>query len=69
MTSIEFKVNFLRPGLPSEGPLVAKARPVRRGRTIGICDVEVAQGERLLLKGLFTYLFYPRENENENDRR
>lgn len=58
MTSIEFKVNFLKPGTPGRGPLVAKARLVQRGRKVGVCDVEVSQSEELILKGLFTYMFY-----------
>lgn len=61
MTSIEFKVNFLRPAAPGLGPLVARARVVQRGKKVGICDVEVSQSEKPVLKGLFTYLFYERE--------
>jgi uncharacterized protein (TIGR00369 family) len=60
MTSIEFKVNFLRPALPGAGPLVAKAKVVQRGRKVGLCDVEVSQSEAVVLKGLFTYMFYER---------
>jgi len=60
MTSVEFKVNFLGAALPGNGPLVARATVVRRGRRIGVCDVEVSQGRRVILKGLFTYLFYDR---------
>ena len=64
MTSIEFKVNFLRPALPGRGPLVAKASVVQRGKKVGICDVEVSQSEALVLKGLFTYMFYERKRRN-----
>ena len=60
LTSIEFKLNFLRPALGDAGDLVATARLVRRGRTISLCDVEVSQDERLVAKGLFTYLVYRR---------
>jgi uncharacterized protein (TIGR00369 family) len=62
MTSIEFKINFLRPALPGRGPLVARARVVQRGRRVGLADVEVSQSDRLVAKGLFTYLFFDRVN-------
>jgi uncharacterized protein (TIGR00369 family) len=61
MTSIEFKVNFLRPATRSGGALTAKAKVVQRGRKIGVCSVEVSQSNLIVLKGLFTYLFYDRE--------
>jgi uncharacterized protein (TIGR00369 family) len=61
MTGVEFKVNFLRPALPENGPLVARSRVVRRGRRIGVCDVEVVQGDRPVARGLFTYLFMKRD--------
>lgn len=58
MTSVELKLNFLAPADP-DGPAVrATARRVQRGRTIGVCDVELAQDGRKLAKGLFTYLFF-----------
>lgn len=60
MTSIELKINFLRPALPDRGPLVAHARLVQRGRRVGLCDVEVSQAGKLVAKGLFTYLFSSR---------
>lgn len=61
MTSIEFKVNFLRPATPGGGHLIARAKVVQRGRKIGVCDVEVTQSDVVVLKGLFTYLFYDRK--------
>lgn len=57
MTSVEFKLNFLRPALPDRGRLAASARLVQRGRTIAVCDVEIAQGEAPVARGLFTYIF------------
>ena len=57
MTSVEFKINFLMPATMTGGSLVARANAVRRGRTIGVCDVDVRQGNELIAKGLFTYLF------------
>jgi len=34
----------------------ARARIAKRGRTISLGEVEVAQGERLIAKGLCTYI-------------
>src|SRR5262245_57396265 len=60
MTSIEFKLNFLAPGRVDKGQLRARARVVRQGRRIGVCDVELEQGGAIIGKGLFTYLFFER---------
>jgi uncharacterized protein (TIGR00369 family) len=57
MTSIEFKINFLRPALAHRGPLLARSRLIQRGGRIGVCDVEVTQDSKLVAKGSFTYLF------------
>jgi uncharacterized protein (TIGR00369 family) len=56
MTSIEFKLNFLSPALEGEGPLVARAEPVKRGKRVGVCRSTVTQGDRAVAEGLFTYL-------------
>lgn len=55
-TSIEFKLNFLRPALPSRGVLEARAKVVKRGKRIALADVDVLQQGELVAKGLFTYL-------------
>jgi uncharacterized protein (TIGR00369 family) len=55
-TSIEFKLNFLRPALPGRGTLEARARVVQRGRRVGLAEVDVLQAGELVAKGLFTYL-------------
>ncbi len=60
MTSIELKINFLRPAVSAGAPLTAVARTVRRGARVGVCDVEVYQQDHLVAKGLFTYLFFER---------
>jgi uncharacterized protein (TIGR00369 family) len=57
MTSIEFKMNFLRPVEPNGEPILARSRVLKRGRSIGVCDVEVTQAENLMAKGIFTYMF------------
>lgn len=31
---------------------------MKRGRRIGLCEVDVFQAEELLAKGLFTYMFF-----------
>lgn len=64
MTSVGLELSFLRPARPDpagDAPLVARSRVLRQGRTIGVCEVEVAQGERLVAAGRFTYLFVDRE--------
>lgn len=58
MTSIEFKMNFLRPARAADGPLVARARAVKSGRTVQVCSSDVYQGERHVAHGTFTYLAY-----------
>jgi uncharacterized protein (TIGR00369 family) len=63
MTSIEFKINFLAPGLLNDGVICAVSKVIRKGRTIGVCDVEISQNSKLIAKGLFTYLFYPRKQQ------
>ena len=57
MTTIEFKVNFLRPARVGGDDLIARAKCVKRGRRIGLCEVDVFQAEELVAKGLFTYMF------------
>ncbi len=61
ITSIEFKLNFVRAAVDERGELLALARPVRVGRTVALADVNVLQGDELVAKGLFTYLVSPRE--------
>jgi uncharacterized protein (TIGR00369 family) len=57
MTSIEFKLNFLRPVLDTQGTVFAEASIVKRGRTVAVARVDVRQAEALCATGLFTYLF------------
>jgi uncharacterized protein (TIGR00369 family) len=62
MTSIEFKLNFLRPALVGAGPLLGRAVIVRSGHTVAVCEVDVTQGDEMVAKGLFTYLYFdPRQ--------
>lgn len=60
LTSIEFKLNFLRPALVTGGQLVARSRAVRVGRRVAVVEVDVEQGRHAVAKGLFTYLVYSR---------
>ena len=57
MIGVELKINFLRPALVGRGDVTAKAAVVRRGRRLGVCDVDVYQGDSHIAKGLFTYMF------------
>lgn len=63
-TGIEYKINFLRPGRLGGGPLVARAKLVRRGRTICLCDVDVDQDGALIAKGLFTFMILPADGSS-----
>ena len=56
LTSVEFKLNFLRPALAGGGDVRAVATAVRRGNKIALAEVEVTQGERAVATGLFTYI-------------
>lgn len=62
VTSIEFKVNFLRPGRLEGGPITARSSVIRQGRTVALARVRLVQEEREILDGLFTYLVF---DENE----
>jgi uncharacterized protein (TIGR00369 family) len=66
MTSIELKVNFLRPAVPTGDPLQARARVIKRGENIGVCQVDVSQGEKEVATGIFTYLIFEKEAEERN---
>lgn len=68
MTSVEFKLNFLRPATLGAGELVATARPVKHGRTIALADVEVTQSGELVAKGLFTYFVFELATRGREDR-
>lgn len=59
MKSIEFKLNFLRPATLDGGEILARAKCVKRGSWVALADVELFQGDRLIAKGLFTYLVAP----------
>lgn len=57
LSSIEFKLNFLRPAVLAAGDVRARASVLCRGRRVGVCEVELHQAGRLIGKGLFTYLY------------
>jgi acyl-CoA thioesterase len=52
--TVEMKINFL--GAVKEGDVVAEAHIAKRGRTISLGEFEVRQNERLVAKGLCTYI-------------
>jgi uncharacterized protein (TIGR00369 family) len=54
INTVEMKINFL--GAVKEGTVTAEARIAKRGRTISLGEFEVRQGERLVAKGLCTYI-------------
>jgi len=55
-SSIELKLNFLRPAALDGPPLTARATVVQQGRRVAVCDVELAQAGKRCAKGLFTYM-------------
>lgn len=63
MSSIEFKLNFLRPVFIDDGSVTAKAKLVRRGKRVALAAVDVFQARRLVATGLYTYLVYRRSDE------
>jgi len=54
LNTVEMKINFLAP--VQTGEVEAQAHIVKRGRTISLGEVVVRQGERLVAKGLCTYI-------------
>jgi uncharacterized protein (TIGR00369 family) len=52
--TVEMKINFL--GAVKEGDVTAEAVIAKRGRTISLGEFEVSQGDRLVAKGLCTYI-------------
>lgn len=61
MASIEFKINFLRPAVLENGDLLARAKIVKKGRKIAVCDVEVLQENNAVARGIFTYLIFEKK--------
>jgi acyl-CoA thioesterase len=54
INTVEMKINFL--GAVQEGDVVAEAHIAKRGRTISLGEFEVRQADRLVAKGLCTYI-------------
>jgi uncharacterized protein (TIGR00369 family) len=59
VNGIELNMNFLRPALTDGTDLVAVATPVKIGRRIAVGSVDIAQGDRIVAHGTFTYLVEP----------
>ena len=54
INTVEMKINFL--GAVKEGEVTAEAHIAKRGRTISLGEFEVCQADRLVAKGLCTYI-------------
>jgi uncharacterized protein (TIGR00369 family) len=63
LNTVEMKINFLAP--VSQGEVEAQAHIVKRGRTISLGEVEVRQAERLVAKGLCTYIHLRGKKEKD----
>jgi len=57
INTVEMKINFL--AAVKEGEVEAVAHIAKRGRTISLGEFEVRQGDRLVAKGLCTYIHLP----------
>ena len=57
ISTVEMKINFLAPA--QHGVLEAQAHIRKRGRTLSLGEVEVTQGDRLVAKGMCTYIHLP----------
>jgi len=56
MTGTTVSMQFLGGAHLDLGELIAKAVPLRVGRTIAVCESIIHQGDRLIAKGTFTFL-------------
>jgi uncharacterized protein (TIGR00369 family) len=52
--TIELKINFCSPA--GAGAIDARGHVVQKGSRIAVCEVEVTQDERLVAKGISTYM-------------
>jgi uncharacterized protein (TIGR00369 family) len=52
--SVELKINFCSPAFAGE--ITARGEVIQKGSRIGVCEVEVKQEDRLVAKGLSTYM-------------
>ena len=68
-TSIEFKMNFLRPVLAERGTLVARASVLHKGRKVGVAEVDITQDDKMVAKGVFTFLFVDKSEWGEGSSR
>ena len=59
VNGVEFKMNFIRPVITDGSDLTAVATPVKIGRRVAVCSVDVWQGDRLVARGTFTDLVEP----------
>ncbi len=57
ISTVEMKINFLAP--VRQGPITAEATIAKRGRTISLGEAAVYENNRLVAKGLFTYIHLP----------
>jgi predicted transcriptional regulator len=55
-----FEGSGLNPAVRENGVVLAQSKVLKRGRRVGVCEVEVTQAGKLIAKGIFTYLFFDR---------
>jgi class 3 adenylate cyclase len=57
--TIDLKVNYLRPVLPGESELRAKATVVHRGRTIALVSCDILDADKLVAQATSSFLILP----------
>jgi uncharacterized protein (TIGR00369 family) len=58
-TTLEFKISFLRPVMPGDGPIQAEGWVINRGRRIGVAEGRITDRQgRLLVHGTTTCLIF-----------
>jgi len=62
MIGTSCSMQFLAAATLERGPLRAIASPLRKGRTMAVCESEVFQGERRIAKGTFSFLFMAKKS-------
>jgi uncharacterized protein (TIGR00369 family) len=56
---LDMKIHFLRPVLPGDRRLAARARVIHRGRTIAVVSCEITDGGRVVAQASGSVLILP----------
>jgi uncharacterized protein (TIGR00369 family) len=61
--TVELKINFCSPA--NAGVIEARGQVVQKGSRIAVCEVDVTQEDRLVAKGISTYMVLSAENPEQ----